>query len=239
MLRCFIGKAQDNWDDLLPGLEFAYNNFINDTTNYSPFFLTYGQDPFNFPDLIFSEQNKPMEIDENYVKEFLSKIKIASDLAKQAIINSNDKTINKKSGKKMNYQIGDKVLLSTQHLKLKTKKKKLSPKFIGPFTISEIYANGNSYKLDLPAEYKTIHPSFHVSLLKPFHSNNNDEEKIAENNSLELETPKREIQEVLEEGYYDGVELLKVRYKNHDPSEDEWIPKQQVFSFLKFLVFFK
>ena len=46
MLRCFIGKNQNEWDKLLPGLEFAYNNYVNETTKYSPFFLAFGQNPF-------------------------------------------------------------------------------------------------------------------------------------------------------------------------------------------------
>ncbi len=64
------------------------------------------------------------------------------------------------------YRPGDKVWLSTQDLRLSLPCQKLSPRYIGPFTI-ERQINEVTFLLQLPDRYR-IHPAFHVSLLKPF-----------------------------------------------------------------------
>ncbi len=63
------------------------------------------------------------------------------------------------------YQPGQKVWLSTQYIRLRLPCRKLSPWYIGPFTVQR-QLNEVTYRLNLPPHY-CISPSFHVSLLKP------------------------------------------------------------------------
>jgi len=44
-LRVFINHRQEQWQDWLRMVEFAYNNKIHTTTKISPFKANYGQDP--------------------------------------------------------------------------------------------------------------------------------------------------------------------------------------------------
>jgi transposase InsO family protein len=44
-LRRFIGPDQDDWDDLLPLMEFAINNAKHASTQFTPFYLNYGYHP--------------------------------------------------------------------------------------------------------------------------------------------------------------------------------------------------
>ncbi len=41
MLRPFVFQGQD-WEELLPALEFAYNDTTQSTTGQTPFYLNYG-----------------------------------------------------------------------------------------------------------------------------------------------------------------------------------------------------
>jgi hypothetical protein len=43
MLCAFIDEKQIYWDILLPAAEFTYNNSVNHSTGYLPFFLNTGQ----------------------------------------------------------------------------------------------------------------------------------------------------------------------------------------------------
>ncbi|KAK0223800.1 hypothetical protein IW262DRAFT_1234867, partial [Armillaria fumosa] len=51
---------------------------------------------------------------------------------------------------------------------------KLCPKFIGPYKVDEAYPETSNYTLQLPIalQKKHIHPTFHVSLLRPYHASN-------------------------------------------------------------------
>jgi len=44
-LRAYINYEQDNWVELLPLVEFAYNNSIHFSTGFTPFFANYGYNP--------------------------------------------------------------------------------------------------------------------------------------------------------------------------------------------------
>ena len=71
---------------------------------------------------------------------------------------------------KIKYIKGDKVLLSTEELPPEAVSnfgsKKLNPKYIGPFTITEVISD-RSYKLDIPSKMR-LHPTFYVGRLKPY-----------------------------------------------------------------------
>ncbi len=66
------------------------------------------------------------------------------------------------------YQPGQKVWLSTRDIRLRLPCKKLAPRYVGPFVIQK-QINPVTFQLKLPPQCR-IHPTFHVSLLKTYHS---------------------------------------------------------------------
>jgi hypothetical protein len=93
-----------------------------------------------------------------YMKTALKAAKRALQDAREAII----KSANKKR-KKMVYNSGDLVFLSSRNIKTIRPSKKLNDKMLEPFKVLE--AVGTSYRLQLPTTMR-IYDVFHPSLLR-------------------------------------------------------------------------
>ena len=179
MIRCFVSYSQKDWKKYLPGLEFSLNNHVNDSTTFTPFFLEYGQDPLSVSDILFSDESDKV----SHTNTFIEEIKNATKLAKEAITAANEKNSEyyNKNRPHPKFNDGDYVMLSTKHLPIKKGRvKKFAPKYIGPFRVAAQKAQGNAYRLDLPDEWRKLHDTFHVSLLKPFRPRQNNTEFTAD-----------------------------------------------------------
>ena len=65
------------------------------------------------------------------------------------------------------YTIGQQVWLSTENLRLTPASRKLSERWLGPYTIISL-AGPNAIELNLPKSMQ-IHPVINVSQVKPYH----------------------------------------------------------------------
>ena len=43
MLRSYVNHHLDDWDEYLISVEIAVNSAVQDSSGYSPYYLTYGQ----------------------------------------------------------------------------------------------------------------------------------------------------------------------------------------------------
>ncbi|HVX00592.1 MAG TPA: chromo domain-containing protein, partial [Candidatus Babeliaceae bacterium] len=201
MLRSYVNAKQNDWDKHLAAVEIAYNNSKQASTGFSPFYLNYGQHP-SFPlSLTLTETKSSINATaESILEELFKDLKIAENNMLKAQKYQEEYTNRRR--REMNFQEGEKVLLSTTDLTWKGKiTPKFSSKFIGPFIIKKVLSPLN-YELDLPKTLP-IHPVFHVSKLKKFVGNNNNEftDRVSE--------PMRPIPEIVEEQEEYEVEAIR------------------------------
>ena len=230
MHLCFVTITPKDWDQYLPGIEFAYNNHIIDATKQTLFFLEYGQHPFSISNIIHSDHIEIQPSQNNSTdfsyKKFQKQTKsLSSPLKKQMI--AIQKNTNKKR-RDFHFKVGDKVMLSTKNLSIKTgRTKTFEPKFVGPITVTDVLGTGNPYRLDLPPQYHNLHPTFHISLLKAFGTDRTRRQDPKRFN-LDYKTKTKDIERVLAYRIHNGYVQFLVHFKNSDSIDDTWINKHDL-----------
>ena len=129
----------------------------------------------------------------SFVKRITSVWELARDNLKRSV-NLQSKYYDKKH-KRIEFNEGEMVLLSTRNLRMKGIPGKLEKRFVGPFRIEQRIGQ-QAYKLSLPDNWK-IHPMFHVSLLKNWHTASLQEDEEPVDDDLEVEEPYYEIEKIL------------------------------------------
>ncbi|KAL4280893.1 hypothetical protein GQ457_03G018320 [Hibiscus cannabinus] len=109
------------------------------------------------------------------------------------------------------------------------KKRKLSPRYIGPFEVLEKVGTA-AYRLALPPKFDKIHNVFHVSMLKKYRS---DPSHVLELEEVELnpdlsyeEEPVMILDSEVKRLRNKNVSLVKVLWRNHNVEEATWEPKE-------------
>jgi Integrase zinc binding domain len=70
MIRHYINYQQNNWDELLPALEHAYNSSVYATTGLAPFMMKFGQISRNMADIVIEQSSTSVES----VSEFVQRL---------------------------------------------------------------------------------------------------------------------------------------------------------------------
>jgi len=152
----FVNHEQDNWVNLLPMAEFAYNNSVTTATGMSPFYANYGFHP-TAANPTAASSRKPASmayahwmysVDEDVVKALE-----AAQERMRGYANSHRKD-------NPAYQVGDLVMLSRKNFQTRRPSRKLDHKNHGTFQVERI-VSPLAVKLTLPQKWK-IHDVFHV-----------------------------------------------------------------------------
>ena len=180
-LRTFVNYDQDDWYQLLPLAEHAYNNSATNAHKMTPFFANYG----------FHQQMEWMKEREAHNPGATMYAHWMQDIhrqAKQTLESTREwmKTFcDRKATEQPRIEVGDLVMLKAKNLGTKRPSKKLSPKLDGPFKVLE-KKGSRAYKLEISPRWK-IHPVFQVSLLEPYRASNRPNRKQPPRHPEEIE----------------------------------------------------
>ena len=166
MLRMYVDPCLDDWDEWLTPVEFAYNNAVHDSTGCKPFVMVYGRHPV-VPASLVKCGDREDQVPS--VKAFVHRMETLRASAKTFLLGakSRQKAYADTKRRELDFAPGDMVLLDTRNLRLHTTRaRKLLPRRIGPFRITERIGKV-AYRLELPLTLK-VHDVFHVSLLCKF-----------------------------------------------------------------------
>jgi len=175
-LRQYVNVRQSDWPDHLIHVETAMNNSVNATTGKTPTELLYGCPIRLFPAPV-AKDDITIQATADYIAKSEDSITSARDRHAEAKTRQATQA-NKHRREEPEYRVGDRVYLDTEHLRLGIKRKgrsaKFYPRFAGPFGIIDAKPETSTYKLQLPPEYSTTHPTFHAKRLKLAIDNDND-----------------------------------------------------------------
>ena len=227
-LRIFCDYQQDDWYQLLPLAEFAYNNAQHSATQVSPFYANYGYHPRCMLKVNTSAQSSVNPSAE----QLIDKIKIIHEQIRTDLAKAQEKYkgfYDNRVKEAPSFNIGDFVWLSRKNITTTRPTAKLDYKRLGPFKIIDIVGESKlAFKLDLPPRMK-IHPVFHVSLLEPYHANTIPGRTQPPPPPVTIEDEvEYEVDKILDS----KIERNKVKYliswKGYGPHEHTWEPAESL-----------
>jgi hypothetical protein len=166
-MRNYCSYQQDDWSDLLPLAEYAYNSAVSEATKFSPFYANYGFEPrTNWPNPKPSSEwdNPASSVTVSQWEAIWSTMH--ENLGKSRLRMA--RWYDKHHLKAPEFKPGDEVMLDRRNVQTKRPMNKLDHKKMGPFKVTKAVGR-RAYQLELPPQMR-IHPVFHVSLLEPYKS---------------------------------------------------------------------
>jgi len=148
-LKRRLDKAKGNWAEEVPRIVWAYHTTPQSTTKETPFNLVYGLDAMipveiqenlpRFQNFVVEESNEKRKVNLDLLDEVREEAKIKVEALKRRVEYKNNSKLRPRQ-----FQVADLVMRKAHLYQLENK---ISPKWTGPFRITEALGNG-AYRLE-------------------------------------------------------------------------------------------
>ena len=214
-----INYHPDNWVDLLPLAEFAYNNTCHSSTRHTPFFANYGRHP-KFDTFHYTMGKNPA------VEDLAHHL---ADLREELTTCLQEPQVRHKNNadhywiQHPPYKFGDQIWLLRRNLRSTRPSRKLDYHRFGPFPIVR-QINPVSFQLQLPRSMKFIQffmfHSLNLSMPPRFRGKLSKPLLPVEIDGIE----EFEVDEILDSRILRGQLEYLVYWQGYDISEHIWEP---------------
>ena len=169
MLRACVLDHKGSWEEHLPLVEFAYNNSYQASIQMAPYEALYGR-PCRSP-ICWTEVGESSITGPDLIRDTSENV----SLLRQRLLTAQSwqKSYANIQHRPLEFKVGDHVFLKVMPERGVVrfgKRRKLSPRFIGPFEILERVGT-TAYRLALPPSMSSVHEVFHVSMLRRYTPN--------------------------------------------------------------------
>ena len=221
MLWMYVMDFEGRWEKYLPLVEFAYNNSYHSTIGMAPYEALYGW-KCRSPSCLMEVGDRELEGPE-LVRETSEKVPIIQERMRTAF--SRQKSYADPRRRDVQFGVGDHVFLKISLMKGVMrfgKKRKLKPRYIGPFEILDRVGNV-SYRLALPPNFGHVYPVFHISMLRkyvPHSSHILQTQEIEVDKDLSYEkVPVAIVDRQARKLRNKEIAMVKVQWQNHEVEE--------------------
>jgi len=150
-----------SWDEVLPLVEFTYNNSYQASIGMAPYEALYGR-RCRTP-LCWYQHGESILVGPELLQQTTEKVQLVRDRLRAS--QSRQKAYADRRKRPLEFEVGEHVFLRvtrTTGVGRAIHSRKLSPKFLGPYQILR-RIGPVAYEIALPPQLANLHPVFHVS----------------------------------------------------------------------------